>query len=196
MTDPSYQTFERMTSGRWYIPGPGQDVQREQCWEVLNRINKLAVLDSDELLSILAPGSYAPEVFGPLFIEYGVNTSFGPGCFVNTGTTILDTAPVSIGANTLIGPNCQLITVGHPVNDVQMRRDLWEKGTPITIGDDCWFGAGVHVMPGVTIGDRCVVAAGAVVTKDIPDDSLVMGVPGRVVRTLGGGASERGEIDS
>jgi len=196
MPDPSYRTFDRMISGKWYIPGPEMDAQHERCWEVLNRINRAGEIDPEGLRSILAPGSHAPETFGPVFIEYGVNTTFGPDCFVNTGTTILDCAPVTIGAGTLIGPACQLITVGHPVNDARMRRDLWEKATPITIGDDCWLGAGVLVMPGVTVGDRCVLAAGTVVTKDIPDDSLVMGVPGRVVRSLADAPSERPEIDS
>lgn len=75
-----------------------------------------------------------------------------------------------------------------------MRRGGWEQARPITVGEDCWFGAGVIVMPGVRIGDRCVIGAGALVTKDIPDDSLALGSPARVVRTLTDGELERSQL--
>lgn len=103
---------------------------------------------------------------------------------MNFNCVILDIAEVTVGARTLFGPGCQLITVGHPVQDHQMRAEGWERAQPISIGDDCWFGAGAMVMPGVTVGDRCVVAAGSVVTRDVPSDSLVAGVPAEVKRRL------------
>ena len=80
-------------------------------------------------------------------------------------------------------PKVQLYTAGHPL-DHKMRGDMLEYGKPITIGDDCWLGGGVIVCPGVTIGDRVVVAAGSVVAKDIPSDSLAAGNPARVIRSL------------
>ncbi|WJZ16733.1 Putative acetyltransferase [Corynebacterium guangdongense] len=194
-----YRSFDRMISGQWYLPDSAEATEvHERCWTHLKAFNDAANLEdaSDHLAALLKPGSAVPETWAPLFIEYGVNTSFGEGCFINVGMTILDCAPVTVGARTLFGPECQLITVGHPVEDVQMRRDGWERAQPITIGEDCWFGAGVKVLPGVSVGDRCVIAAGAVVTRDVPDDSMVMGVPGRVVRTLNRtGESERSQID-
>ena len=84
----------------------------------------------------------------------------------------------------MIGPNCSLITVGHPVNDHEMRAEGWEIAKPISVGRNTWFGANVTVLPGVTIGEDCVVGANTLVTTDIPDRSLVLGQPGRVVRTL------------
>ena len=84
---------------------------------------------------------------------------------------------------TLFGPGCQLITVEHPL-DPDDRAAGWERAKPITIGENCWFGAGAMVMPGVHIGDRCVVAAGAVVTRDLPDDSLAAGVPAVVKQNI------------
>lgn len=154
----------------------------------MRQFNELANTDMQRaaqlMRDVLHPDSHVPEVFAPLHIEYGENTKFGEGCFFNFNCVILDVAEVHVGAHTLFGPGCQLITVEHPVDDVVKRREGWERGRPIRIGADCWFGAGAMVMPGVTIGDRCVVGAGAVVTKDIPADSLVLGVPGKVVRTL------------
>lgn len=191
-----------MSSGKWYIPG-GDELEaiHTRARTVLREINTLGNLDvprTTELLAgILAEGSHVPEWWSPMTVEYGANTSFGEKCFINTGMTIIDCAPVTVGARTLFGPNCELITVGHPVQDLEMRRSGWEIAEPITIGDDCWFGSRVSVLPGVSIGDRCVIAAGTVVTRDIPADSLVMGVPGRVVRTLNDASSplERDDIE-
>ena len=76
--------------------------------------------------------------------------------------------------------------MGHPVNDHEMRRGGWEIAKPISVGANTWFGANVTVMPGVTIGENCVIGACALVTRDIPDNSLVLGQPGRVVRQLTG----------
>lgn len=202
MSDPKYSTFDRMSSGQWYLPGSEElEAIHAHARERLREFNALGNLDlarAEALLGeVLAAGSAVPEWWAPTQVEYGRNTTFGEGCFVNVNMVILDCAPVTVGARTLFGPNCELITVGHPVNDLQMRRDGWEQAKPITIGADCWFGSRVSVMPGVSVGDRCVVGAGTVITKDIPDDSLVMGVPGRVVRTLNqeGDALEREELD-
>ena len=101
-----------------------------------------------------------------MMIEYGVNTTIGPNTFINFGVTILDTTTVTIGEWVQIGPNCNLITVTHPVDDYEMRREGWEIAHPITIGNGVWLGASVTVLPGVTIGDNAVIGAGSVVTKD------------------------------
>ena len=109
-----------------------------------------------------------------------------PGCegsFVNFDCVFLDLAPIRIGRHTLIGPKVQLLTALHPFDAAQRRTGL-EAGRPITVGDDCWLGGGVIVCPGVAIGDRSVIGAGAVVTRDIPADSVAVGNPARVIRTL------------
>lgn len=183
-------TMDDLRSGQWYLPGSDEaDAQHQKVWALTRELNTLGNTDrqrADELLAeIFAPGSAVPGVFAPIHVEFGVNTTFGEGCFLNFNCVILDIAEVTVGKRTLFGPACQLITVEHPVDDAQQRADKWERGRPIVIGDDCWFGAGAMVMPGVTIGDRCVIAAGTVVTQDIPDDSLVAGVPGAVKRKLG-----------
>ena len=91
--------------------------------------------------------------------------------------------PIRIGRHTLIGPKVQLLTALHPFDAAQRRTGL-EAGRPITVGDDCWLGGGVIVCPGVAIGNRSVIGAGAVVTRDIPADSVAVGNPARVIRTL------------
>ena len=83
----------------------------------------------------------------------------------------------------MFGTGISLITATHEVG-VQTRRDNIEYAEPITIGDDCWLGANVTVLPGVTIGKGCTIAAGAVVTKDVPEYSVAMGVPARVVKKV------------
>lgn len=177
-------------AGRWYLPNnhPEADAQHLATWGLVREFNALANTDparSRELLRGMFPASESlPEVWAPLHLEFGVNTRFGAGCYMNFNCTILDIAPVTVGARCLFGPGCQLITVGHPVADHVKRAEGWEKAEPITIGDDCWFGAGAMVMPGVNVGERCVVAAGAVVTRDLPAGSLAAGVPAVVKRAL------------
>ena len=91
----------------------------------------------------------------------------------------MDGGSITIGENVFIGPFCGFYTATHPLDFARRNKGL-EKALPIKVGDNCWFGANVSVMPGVTIGSGCVIAAGSVVTKDVPDNSLVAGVPAAV----------------
>ena len=101
----------------------------------------------------------------------------------NYNLTILDAAQVIIGDYVMIGPNVLISTAGHPLSP-KRRRECIAYAKPISIGDDVWIGGNVSIMAGVEIGSNVVLAAGAVVTKDIPDNSLVAGVPARVIREL------------
>ena len=179
--------MEQMRSGQWYLPGGEEaDAQHARTWELMRQVNALGNTDqprAEELLrQVFSNSEHVPGLFAPLQVEFGLNTRFGKGCFMNFNCVILDIAEVTIGDGSMFGPGCQLITVGHPVEDAVKRAEGWEIAKPVRIGKDCWFGAGAMVMPGVTVGDRCVVAAGTVVTKDVPDDCLVAGVPGVVKR--------------
>ncbi len=122
-------------------------------------------------------------VRAPVHVDYGTYISVGARTFVNMGLTALDVAPIRIGADCQIGPHVQLLTPTHPV-EPQPRRDKLEAARPITIEDNVWLGGGVIVCPGVTIGENSVVGAGAVVTRDVPPNSLAVGNPARVVRTI------------
>ena len=114
---------------------------------------------------------------------YGLNIHVGKNFLTNYNVTILDIAPVRIGDYVMIGPNTMISTVNHPLTPMGRRKHLG-IAKPVTIGDDVWIGGNVTILPGVTIGSNVVIAAGAVVTKDVPDNSLAGGVPARVIRTI------------
>ncbi|MBQ3515940.1 MAG: sugar O-acetyltransferase [Lachnospiraceae bacterium] len=122
-------------------------------------------------------------VLAPVYFDYGNYTKLGKGTFVNHGCYFMDGGTVTIGENVFIGPFCGFYTATHPMNYTDRNKGL-EKALPITVGDNCWFGANVSVMPGVTIGSGCVIAAGSVVTEDVPDDSMVAGVPAVVKKKI------------
>jgi Acetyltransferase (isoleucine patch superfamily) len=122
-------------------------------------------------------------IFPPFHCDHGHGISLGENVFVNANCTFLDSAMITIGANTLIGPSVQIYTPHHPVNST-MRRIGIKYAYPVTIGEDCWIGGGSIICPGVKIGNRCVIGAGSVVTKDIPDNSLAVGNPAKVIRQI------------
>lgn len=109
----------------------------------------------------------------PFYCDYGANIHMGDASYMNFNCTVLDGAPVKIGARCFIGPNVHLYTASHPIEP--RARSVSEFSKPVTIGDDCWIGGCAIVLPGVTIGDCCVVGAGAVVTKDVPPYTVVAG---------------------
>ena len=123
------------------------------------------------------------ELRPPLHVDYGTHLTVGPRTFANFGLMALDVAPITIGADVMIGPNVQLLTPTHPI-DPDLRRAKWEAALPIVIGDNVWLGGGVVVCPGVTIGADTVVGAGAVVTRDLPARVVAVGNPARVLRTI------------
>ena len=137
-----------------------------------------------ELIEELIPNIPQSTVICPPFhCDHGSGIILGENVFINYNAVMLDGAYIRIGDNTKIGPNAQFYTPNHPLDYLQ-RRLPQETSLPITIGSDCWIAGGVTICPGVTIGNRCIVAAGSVVTKDVPDDSLVAGCPAVVKRKL------------
>lgn len=115
--------------------------------------------------------------------DNGANIHVGKNFIANYNVTILDIAPVRIGDYVMIGPNTLISTVNHPLTPIGRRKHLG-IAKPVTIGNDVWLGGNVTVLPGVSIGSNVVVAAGAVVTKDVPDNCLVGGVPARKIKAL------------
>ena len=136
------------------------------------------------LLNDLIPG--LPEssvIMPPFYCDHGHGIHLGENVFINNSCTFLDGALITICDYTLVGPNAQIYTPQHPMGYME-RRITQEYAYPVTIGKDCWIGGGAIICPGVTIGDRCIVAAGSVVTRDVPDDSLVAGNPAVVKKKL------------
>ena len=115
--------------------------------------------------------------------DNGKNIHVGKDFLTNYNVTILDIAPVYIGDYVMIGPNTLITTVGHPLSPKDRRNHIGQA-KPITIGNDVWIGGNVVVLPGVKIGNNVVIAAGAVVTKDVPDNCVVGGVPTRVIKEI------------
>lgn len=150
------------------------------------RLCNMTAMDANYRSTIeqLIPGIPASSIVNPPFhCDHGHGIVIGENTFINYNAIFLDGAMIRIGSNVKIGPDCRLYTPQHPISYMG-RREPVETAYPITIGDDTWIGGSVTVCPGVTIGSRCVVAAGSVVTRDIPDDSLAAGNPATVKRRL------------
>ncbi|GAB1739282.1 hypothetical protein NU219Hw_g4028t2 [Hortaea werneckii] len=121
----------------------------------------------------------------PVHIDYGTNVELGQNVFINFNCTMLDTTKITIGARTLFGSNVSLFSGTHPLDpDVRNGTKGPEMGAEIHIGEDCWFGGNVTVLPGVTIGRGCTVGAGSVVTKDVEPYTVVAGNPARKIRDV------------
>lgn len=115
--------------------------------------------------------------------DNGKNIYIGDNFTGNFNLTILDVKEVYIGNDVMIGPNSTITTVGHPLTP-KGRREHLAQASEIRIGNDVWLGANVTVLPGVTIGNNVVIGAGAVVNRDIPDNSLAVGVPAKVIKEI------------
>lgn len=115
--------------------------------------------------------------------DNGKNIFIGNNFTGNYNLTILDIREVVIGDNVMIGPNTLITTVGHPLTPMGRRQHMG-IAKPVHIGNDVWIGGNVTILPGVTIGDNVVVAAGAVVTKDVPSNCLIGGVPARIIKEI------------
>lgn len=117
----------------------------------------------------------------PFYLDYGYRTTIGDDFFSNFNLTILDGGGVEIGDRVFIGPNVGIYTANHPT-DVRRREKGYEWALPVKIGNKVWIGGGVTILPGVTIGDNTVIAAGSVVTIDIPANVVAAGNPCKVIK--------------
>jgi acetyltransferase-like isoleucine patch superfamily enzyme len=118
----------------------------------------------------------------PVYSDHGLSIRVGRNVFINQGCTLNDIGGIEIGDDVMIGPRVSLITSGHPLDPKQRRKQI--VAAPIVIQRNVWLGAGAMVLQGVTVGEDSVVAAGAVVTRDVPPGTLVAGVPAQVLRPM------------
>lgn len=159
----------------------------EACKETRKLISKLNLAEEDaEITEILSEitGSAVHEtvrIFTPFYINYGKNTSFGKNIFINFRCTFLDLGGIEIGDNVMLAPGVKLLSEGHPVEP--KNRQYLTTGK-ITIKKNVWIGANATVLPGVTIGENSVVASGAVVSKDVPANVVVGGIPAKILKNI------------
>lgn len=179
--------FENMITGKLYNSGQNELIEfRNKSHKFMNRFNQSSLNDSEksQLLSKWLGKVGKNCHIEPNFrCDYGFNIEIGENFYANYDCIILDCAKVSIGNNVMFGPRVNLFTAGHPL-DAEVRNSGLEYAHPIKINDNVWIGGNVTVLPGVTIGKNSVVGAGTVVTKDIPADSIVVGNPGKVIRSI------------
>ena len=161
--------------------------ERRRCKELCFQFNQLSPLKELEQKEIIGKlfGKTKENfcVTAPFYCDYGYNIEIGENFYSNHNLVILDGAKVEIGDNVFIAPNCCITTAGHPINIDERNRGL-EYAYPIKIGNNVWIGAGVNILPGVTIGDNVTIGAGSVVNRSIPANSIAVGNPCKVIKTI------------
>jgi galactoside O-acetyltransferase len=182
-------TWEKMHSGNIYDPGEAELVEEQtKCLDRLYEFNATRPTEMEkrtamlkEMFAEIGEGCYIEP---PLHANWGGKyVHFGHHVYANFNLTLVDDTHIYIGDNTLMGPNVTLVTAGHPILPELRLRGL-QYNMPIHIGKNCWLGAGVTVLPGVTIGDHTVVGAGSLVTRDLPANVVAVGSPCRVMRPI------------
>lgn len=189
---------EKMFAGKLYDPFcenmPEERTNAHRLCKLYNDTTEIEEAKRKEILDELLPNR-GENVYlqGPIYFDFGSNITIGDGSYANFNFTVLDEGKVNIGNNVFIGPNVSIFTPIHPLryqdrntffNEKTGNTTNLEYAAPVTIGDNCWICGNVTICPGVTIGEGSVIGAGSVVTRDIPSDSLAVGNPCRVVRSI------------
>lgn len=180
--------FDRLRNGETILPTDPEGYKLHKVSyktkEVLVHINNSA--DPKEIRATLSHITESEinesvAVFTPLYLNYGKNLKIGKNVFINIDCVFLDLGGITIEDNVLIAPKVSLLTEGHPL-DPENRLGLVAK--PIHIKKNAWIGAGSTILQGVTIGENAVVAAGSVVSKNVPDNTVVGGIPAKIIKAI------------
>ena len=180
---------EKMKLGLWYDANYDSELvqQRLAAEELCFDFNNLRPSDTETRMSVLK--RLIPNlgekcvIMSPFITDYGCYCNIGDDTIINHNAYLMDGGSITIGKHCFIGPNCGMYTAIHATLAEQRNQGL-EKALPIKIGDNCWLGGNVTILPGVTIGSNTIVGAGSVVTKDIPDNVIAAGNPCRVLRPI------------
>ncbi len=176
------------------IPGRSPESRQfaadvERAMALTPALNRLTYADADAVRALFEELTGQPvgehfRLVPPFYTDCGKNIRIGARVFINQNCTFYALAQITIGDDVMIGPNVSLITSEHPVAPSQRRAYL--LGKPITIEQGVWIAAGVTIIGGVTVGENAVVAAGSVVTRDVPANTLVGGNPAKLIRSIEG----------
>lgn len=187
---------EKMLSGKLYDSSSKDLLElRIKAHDICRKYNLLSETDENrqKLLKELIPNAEdGVYLQGPIQFDYGCFTKIGENSYANFNFTCLDCAPVTIGKNVFFGPNVSLLTPLHPLRFQERNQFVKSDGSlgdqeyakSIEIGDNCWIAGNVTICGGVKIGNGCVIGAGSVVTRDIPDNSIAVGIPCKVLRQI------------
>ena len=180
--------FKRMLAGGII---PGDDPQLPKAWEIVHSIIKLSAalntsVSVDQVRERLSEitGSQIDKsttVFIPFYTNFGRHTRIGKNVFINHACSFLDLGGITIEDDVMIGPRVNITTENHPI-DPSQRRSLDLKS--VLVKKNAWIGAGATILPGVTIGENAVVAAGALVNRDVPANTIVAGVPAKIIKSI------------
>lgn len=180
--------FDRLKEGETISPGDPQSMRlREESFATMKLVRQLNNSSNPEQIRILLSqitGKGIDEsttLFPPLHINYGKNTTIGKNVFINFDCVFLDLGGITIEDNVLIAPKVSLLSEGHPLSP-DNRQSL--VPAPVHIKKNAWIGAGAVILPGVTVGENAVVAAGAVVSKDVPANTVVGGIPAKHIKDI------------
>ncbi|QAV84977.1 sugar O-acetyltransferase [Bacillus subtilis] len=179
---------EKMLAGDLYDPSDSElakDRQTaRQLVRIYNQTTETEIVKRVNLLKKLLGSSGENVYMEPnIRFDYGYNTYVGDNFFANFDCTILDVCEVRFGDNCMLGPSVQIYTVTHPLHPTERNSGL-EYGKPITFGNNVWIGGSSVINPGVTICNNVVIAAGSVVTKNVPDNVVVGGNPAKLIKHL------------
>ena len=180
---------DKMHTGELYLPGDVEIMKEQQiCLDKLYDYNMTRPTESEkrqelrkEMFAEIGEDCYIEPPFHANW--GGKHVHFGKCVYANFNFTAVDDTHIYVGDYTMFGPNVILATAGHPILP-KLRQEAYQYNMPVHIGKNCWLGAGVIVLPGVTIGDNTVIGAGSVVTKDIPSNVVAVGNPCRVLREI------------
>ena len=182
--------YEKLHNGDLYLPGDETLMKLQTaCLEQLYDFNQTRPSEGQKRTQMLK--EMFAEIGEDCYIEPplhanwgGKHVHFGKQVYANFNLTLVDDTHIYVGDYTMIGPNVIIATGGHPILP-QLRQQAYQYNAPVHIGKNCWLGAGVIVVPGVSIGDNTVIGAGSVVTKDIPANVVAVDNPCRVLRPIG-----------